>query len=84
SAHAAARYLRTLHGKFGTWPLAFAAFNAGEGRVARLLKQRNADTFAEIAPALPSETRMYVPKVCATIAVRAGVPPDALGAPKEG
>ena len=84
SAHAAARYLRTLREKFGTWPLAFAAYNAGEGRVQRLLKKRDADTFAEIAPALPSETRMYVPKVCATIAVRAGVPPDKLPPPKGG
>ncbi|HVU25474.1 MAG TPA: lytic transglycosylase domain-containing protein [Opitutus sp.] len=84
SARAAARYLRTLHGKFGTWPLAFAAYNAGEGRVERLLKKRGADTFAEIAPALPSETRMYVPKVCATIAVRAGVPPDRLPPPNGG
>lgn len=82
SARAAARYLKTLHGKFGDWPLALAAYNAGEGRVQRLLKQRGADTFAEIASALPSETRMYVPKVYATVAVRTGVTPDALPAPR--
>ena len=82
SAQAAARYLRTLHGKFGDWPLALAAYNAGEGRVRRLLKQKNADTFAEIAGSLPSETRMYVPKVCATIAVRAGVTPDKIASPR--
>jgi membrane-bound lytic murein transglycosylase D len=84
SAQAAARYLRTLHEKFGDWPLAFAAYNAGEGRVRRLLKAKDADTFSEIAASLPSETRMYVPKVCATIEVRAGVPPDKLAAPKAG
>jgi membrane-bound lytic murein transglycosylase D len=82
SAEAAARYLRMLYGKFGDWPLALAAYNAGEGRVRRLLKQKNADTFAEIADSLPSETRMYVPKVCATIAVRAGVSPDQIAAPR--
>ncbi|MEO7598274.1 MAG: lytic transglycosylase domain-containing protein [Opitutus sp.] len=82
SAQAAAKYLRTLHGKFGDWPLALAAYNAGEGRVRRLLKQKNADTFAEIAASLPSETRMYVPKVCATIAVRAGVSPDRIPSPR--
>lgn len=82
SAHAAARYLRTLHAKFGEWPLAFAAYNAGEGRVQRLLKSRDARSFADIAPALPSETRMYVPKVCATIAVRTGVGPTKLGPPR--
>jgi membrane-bound lytic murein transglycosylase D len=81
SAHAAAKYLKTLHDKFGDWPLTFAAYNAGEGRVRRLLEKRSTSTFAGIASALPSETRMYVPKVCATIAVRAGVPPEKLAAP---
>ncbi|ACB74086.1 lytic transglycosylase domain-containing protein [Opitutus terrae] len=82
SARAAAKYLRELHGKFGSWPLAFAAYNGGEGRVRRLLKQKDASTFAEIASALPSETRMYVPKVCATIAVRSGVAPGELAPPR--
>lgn len=84
SARAAAKYLRELHGKFGSWPLAFAAYNGGEGRVRRLLKQKDASTFAEIAAALPSETRMYVPKVCATIAVRTGVAPGELAPPRAG
>jgi membrane-bound lytic murein transglycosylase D len=84
SAKAAARYLHTLHDKFGDWPLAFAAYNAGEGRVRRLLKAKDVDTFAEIAASLPSETRMYVPKVCATIEVRSGVPPDKLPRPTTG
>ena len=73
SAHAAARLLRSLHGRFGSWPLAFAAYNAGEGRVSRLLAARRAKDFAGIAEALPAETRMYVPKVCALIATRTGV-----------
>jgi membrane-bound lytic murein transglycosylase D len=79
SAHAAAKYLKALHGKFGDWPLVFAAYNAGEGRVRRLLEARKARTFSEIAAKLPSETRMYVPKVCATIAVRSGVAPGQIG-----
>lgn len=82
SARAAARYLKKLHERFGDWPLAFAAYNAGEGRVRRLLASRNAKTFAEISPALSAETRMYVPKVCATIAVRTGVTPEKLPAPR--
>lgn len=81
SARAAARYLRYLHRRFGDWPLALAAYNAGEGRVGRILKRENARTFAEIAGALPAETRMYVPKVLAMIETRAGVPPSALAAP---
>lgn len=80
SARAAARYLRGLHTKFGEWPLALAAYNAGEGRVSRLLAARRATTFAAIAGALPAETRMYVPKVCALVTVRAGVSPDKIGA----
>lgn len=82
SARAAARYLRTLHGRFGSWPLALAAYNAGEGRVGRMLASRGAKDFAGIAAALPAETRMYVPKVCALIALRAGVPPEKLASPR--
>ena len=70
SAHAAATYLKQLHGQFGSWPLALAAYNAGPGRVSRLLKARAAKDYADIADALPAETRMYVPKVLATVAVR--------------
>jgi membrane-bound lytic murein transglycosylase D len=72
SARAAAHYLQMLFVKFGSWPLALAAYNAGEGRVSRLLAARNATDFAGIASGLPAETRMYVPKVCALVAVRTG------------
>jgi membrane-bound lytic murein transglycosylase D len=72
SARASARLLRTLYARFGTWPLALAAYNAGEGRVGRLLASRGASDFAGVAAALPAETRMYVPKVCALVAVRTG------------
>ena len=81
SARAAAHYLRILREKFGDWLLALAAYTAGEGRVRRLLASRNAHSFAEVADALSTETRMYVPKVCATIAVRAGVAPGDIPAP---
>lgn len=79
SARAAARYLRQLHSRFGNWALVLAAYNAGEGRVSRTLKARGAQSFTAIADALPAETRMYVPKVCALIATRAGVPPEKIG-----
>lgn len=81
SARAAARYLRELHDQFGDWPLALAAYNAGPGRVRRLLTGRNATTFAGIAPGLSAETRMYVPKVLAVVRVRTGLTPDRLPAP---
>lgn len=73
SAQAAAKMLRGLHRKFGDWPLALAAYNAGPGRVQRTLEKHRAKTFAEIAHVLPLETRMYVPKVLAVLRVRAGV-----------
>jgi membrane-bound lytic murein transglycosylase D len=82
SAHAAARNLGALGRKFGSWPLAIAAYNAGEGRVGRILAARHADSFAAIASSLPAGTRMYVPKVCALVAVRTGVTPDRLPAPR--
>ena len=82
SASAAARLLNRLYSRFGDWPLALAAYNAGEGRVSRALAARKARTFAEIAPALSVETRLYVPKVCATVTVRTGVTPEKLGAPR--
>jgi len=72
SAQASADYLRKLHARFGDWPLAIAAYNAGGGRVSRTLAKQNAKTFAEIAPLLSVETQMYVPKVLATLQVRAG------------
>jgi membrane-bound lytic murein transglycosylase D len=81
SARAAAQYLRGLGRRFGSWPLAFAAYNAGSGRVSRLLEERHASDYAGIAEALPAGTRMYVPKVCALIAVRAGVPPERITSP---
>lgn len=82
SARAAAQYLRHLHHRFGDWPLALAAYNAGEGRVSRALTGQKARTFGEIADVLPAETRMYVPKVLATIEVRAGVNPGQLAVPR--
>ncbi len=82
SARVAARELRELHEKFGAWPLALAAYNAGAGRVSRALAARGAKDFAGIADALPGETRMYVPKVCALVAARTGVSPDQLPAPR--
>lgn len=81
SAFAAAKYLRYLYGRFESWPLVLAAYNAGEGRVRRLMKEQQASDFNGIAAALPSETRMYVPKVLATIELREGIDPSQIGPP---
>ncbi len=81
SARAAAAYLRVLHRRFGSWPLALAGYNAGEGRVGSALKKQNATTFEEIADVLPLETRMYVPKIDAVIQRREGKELTRLPAP---
>jgi membrane-bound lytic murein transglycosylase D len=82
SAHAAARQLRALDLKFGSWPLAIAAYNAGEGRIGRALKSSHARDYAGIAATLPAETRMYVPEVCALIKVRTGIGPERIPPPR--
>ncbi len=81
NARAAAQYLKYLHGRFGDWRLALAAYNAGEGRVQRLLQKHKARTFDRIATRLPAETQMYVPKIEATLLRREGLSLAALKGP---
>ncbi len=81
SARAAAKYLKVLHSQFGSWPLVIAAYNAGEGRVAKALKGSSTKTFEGIEDSLPLETQMYVPKVLATVSLRENVDPVKLPAP---
>jgi membrane-bound lytic murein transglycosylase D len=81
SARAAARYLGILYRQLGSWPLAVAAYNAGEGRVGRLLKAHGKTDYEGIVDFLPTETQMYVPKVFATVAVREGIDPLRLPPP---
>jgi len=69
ATHAAARYLRALYDRFGSWPLALAAYNAGENAVQAALDKGRGRTFSELSSAglLPPETRNYVPAVLAAI-----------------
>jgi membrane-bound lytic murein transglycosylase D len=73
AAQAAAKNLRQLHDQFGDWRLAVAAYNSGPGTVSRLLKRYATKSYESIAPHLPAETQMYVPKVEATIQHREGL-----------
>lgn len=62
---AALNYLQKLHVMFGTWDLALAAYNAGEGTVKRAIernRKRGLPTDYASLP-LPPETRNYVPKL---------------------
>ena len=65
STRAALDYLQKLHGMFGDWQLALAAYNWGEGSVGRAIaKNRKMGlgvTYADLS--MPNETRYYVPKL---------------------
>lgn len=67
STVAAARYLRDLYDLFGNWPLAMAAYNAGEGKVMRALHTAQAESFSDIAKTrlIRRETKEYVPRFMA-------------------
>src|SRR5687767_13543978 len=68
---AALSYLADLHERFGSWYLAAAAYNTGENRVGRIMREvtgreRGTDQdYYRIANRLPQETRDYVPKLIA-------------------
>jgi membrane-bound lytic murein transglycosylase D len=81
SAHAVGRRLRVLGQKYSSWPLALAAYNAGEGRVDRAIAVMHTHYFGIVAEGLPTATRRYVPAVLALVAVRTGVTPEQLPAP---
>lgn len=72
---AALTYLAQLHDRFGSWYLAAAAYNSGQGTVSKAMRRvlgrtkgTDADFF-RIAKVLPKETRDYVPKLIASAKV---------------
>ncbi len=71
STDAAIGYLTDLHDMFGDWPKALAAYNCGEGRVARLQRSNPSQylDFWDLYSMLPRETRRYVPRFFATLMI---------------
>ncbi|HSW17260.1 MAG TPA: transglycosylase SLT domain-containing protein [Ramlibacter sp.] len=65
STRAALDYLQKLHGMFGDWHLALAAYNWGQGNVSRAIARNQkaglGTSYTEIS--MPNETRSYVPKL---------------------
>jgi membrane-bound lytic murein transglycosylase D len=59
---AACRYLKTLYGIYGNWPLVLAAYNCGPGNVNKAIRRAGGrNDYWNIYPYLPKETRLYVP-----------------------
>ena len=71
STRAAVAYLSDLYDEFGSWHLAVAGYNAGEGRVRSAVRKYKTDNFWKIAQhkGLKSETKRYVPKLIAAIII---------------
>ncbi|MEW5929024.1 MAG: lytic transglycosylase domain-containing protein [Gemmatimonadota bacterium] len=80
---AALDYLQDLHDRFGSWYLAAAAYNSGEGRVSRVMRaatgsvRGDEESYYRISTRLPKETRDYVPLMIA--AARIAKEPEKYG-----
>jgi membrane-bound lytic murein transglycosylase D len=84
ATEAALDYLQYLHRRFDSWYLASAAYNTGQGRVGRIMRQqygreraRSEQEYYRIWSRLPAETRDYVPLMIA--AARITKDPAAFG-----
>jgi membrane-bound lytic murein transglycosylase D len=55
----------------GDWSLALAAYNAGLGKISRIVKKTGARSFWDIQsdPDMPAETRSYVPRIMGAAAI---------------
>lgn len=72
STRAAIAYLNDLHQLFGDWMTALAAYNCGEGTVLRQIRNQPVayfDRFWDLYQRLPRETRRYVPRLFAVLAI---------------
>jgi membrane-bound lytic murein transglycosylase D len=69
STEAAARYLSSLHKRFGKWYLAAIAYNCGGGRLNRAIKKAGTDDLSVLLDPkkkyIPRESRLYIRKIVA-------------------
>ncbi len=72
STEAAIDYLKELHDIFGDWATVLAAYNCGEGSVARVIREQKVDyldNFWDLYERLPRETARYFPRFLAVLAI---------------
>jgi peptidoglycan lytic transglycosylase D len=72
STAAAIAYFRELHQMFGDWATVLAAYNCGEGSVARVIREQKVnylDNFWDFYERLPRETARYFPRFLAVLAI---------------
>jgi len=72
STRAAVQYLKELHSYFGDWTTALAAYNCGEFRVQRTIRNQRInylDNFWDLYPMLPRETSRFVPRFMAAVLI---------------
>lgn len=72
STEAAIAYLNELHQMFGDWATVLAAYNCGEGSVARVIREQKndyLDNFWDFYERLPRETARYFPRFLAVLAI---------------
>jgi LysM repeat protein len=71
ATRAALDYLERMHGMFGSWFLALAAYNAGPGRIGQIVRPSAGDGplddthYVSFRPRMPAETRDFVPRFLA-------------------
>lgn len=68
ATHAALKHLKDLYQRFGTWELAFAAYNMGYGGLLASVRKFNTNDYwalRRLEAGLPYETGLYVPKIMA-------------------
>ena len=63
STEAAITYMKKLHGEFGDWLLAMAAYNCGEGCVREAIREQGVRNYFRLD--LPYETERYVYRIAA-------------------
>jgi len=63
ATRAAARYMRANYKRFGSWTLAAAAYNTGQGNIRRHIQNQQTQDYYNMH--LPEETRRYVFRILA-------------------